>query len=212
MGVVARNHQVVAGWINGLEDEMRLGLGLACLALMAGCTQAPVSRPPVVDASWRANEDDRVTKSPRVISVPTPDIQREKGERNEVTPIDPVAKIEPIDQPEQQTEIPPAVLSLLEQADELRSAGDFAGASARLERAQRIAPTEPEVYFQLSSLRLEQGSLEDAVSIATQGVDLAGSDQAMKRDLYTVIARSKDALGDAAGAAEARQLARAAGS
>ena len=191
---------------------MRLGLGLACLALMAGCTQAPVSRPPVVDASWRANEDDRVTKSPRVISVPTPDIQREKGERNEVIPIDPVAKIEPIDQPEQQTEIPPAVLSLLEQADELRSAGDFAGASARLERAQRIAPTEPEVYFQLSSLRLEQGSLEDAVSIATQGVDLAGSDQAMKRDLYTVIARSKDALGDAAGAAEARQLARAAGS
>jgi tetratricopeptide (TPR) repeat protein len=212
VGVVARNHQVVAGWINGLEDEMRLGLGLACLVLMAGCTQAPVSRPPVVDASWRANEDDRVTKSPRVISVPTPDIQREKGERNEVTPIDPVAKIEPIDQPEQQTEIPPAVLSLLEQADELRSAGDFAGASARLERAQRIAPTEPEVYFQLSSLRLEQGSLEDAVSIATQGVDLAGSDQAMKRDLYTVIARSKDALGDAAGAAEARQLARAAGS
>lgn len=179
---------------------------------MAGCTQAPVSRPPVVDASWRANEDDRVTKSPRVISVPTPDIQREKGERNEVIPIDPVAKIEPIDQPEKQTEIPPAVLSLLEQADELRSAGDFAGASVRLERAQRIAPAEPEVYFQLSSLRLEQGSLEDAVSIANQGVDLAGSDQAMKRDLYTVIARSKDALGDTTGAAEARQLARASGS
>ena len=64
------------------------------------------------------------------------------------------------------------------------------------------------MYFQLSSLRLEQGSLEDAVSIATQGVDLAGGDQAMKRDLYTVIARSKDAA-MAAGAAEARQLARA---
>ena len=191
---------------------MRLSLSLLCLVVMAGCTQAPVSRPPVVDASWRANEDDRVMESPRVISVPIPDIQREKGERNEVTPVNPVAKIEPIDQPTQQTEIPPAVLSLLEQADELRTAGDLAGASVRLERAQRIAPTEPEVYFQLSSLRLEQGSLEDSVNIATQGVDLAGSDQAMKRDLYTVIARSKDALGDAAGAAEARQLARASGS
>ena len=191
---------------------MRLGLSLACLALMAGCTQAPVSRPPVVDASWRANEDDRVRNRRESFRCQLPDIQREKGERNEVTPIDPVAKIEPIDQPKAANEIPPAVLSLLEQADELRSAGDFAGASARLERAQRIAPTEPEVYFQLSSLRLEQGSLEDAVSIATQGVDLAGGDQAMKRDLYTVIARSKDALGDAAGAAEARQLARASGS
>ena len=104
------------------------------------------------------------------------------------------------------------MLSLLEQADQLRTAGDLAGASARLERAQRIAPTEPEVYFQLSSLRLEQGGLEEAVRIATQGIDFAGTDQAMKRDLYTVIARSKDALGDTAGAVEARQLARASGS
>lgn len=191
---------------------MRLGLSLACLVIMVGCTQAPVSRPPVVDASWRANEDDRVSAPNRVISISSPETQREKGEQNQVTPIEPIAKIEPIDQPKEQTEIPPAVLSLLKQADQLRTAGDLAGASARLERAQRIAPTEPEVYFQLSSLRLEQGSLEDAVNIATQGVDLAGSDQAMKRDLYTVIARSKDALGDSAGAAKARQLARASGS
>jgi tetratricopeptide (TPR) repeat protein len=119
-----------------------------------------------------------------------------KGERNEVTPIEPIAKIEPIDQPKQQTEIPPAVLSLLEQADQLKTAGDLAGASSRLERAQRIAPTEPEVYFQLSSLRLEQGNHEDAMNIALQGVDLSGTDQAMKRDLYTVIARARDALGD----------------
>jgi tetratricopeptide (TPR) repeat protein len=166
----------------------------------------------VVDASWRANEDDRVVSSTRVISMSSPNIQREKGERNEVTPIEPIAKIEPIDQPKQQTEIPPAVLSLLEQADQLKTAGDLAGASSRLERAQRIAPTEPEVYFQLSSLRLEQGNHEDAMNIAIQGVDLSGTDQAMKRDLYTVIARARDALGDSAGATEARRLARAAGS
>ncbi|NCW74354.1 MAG: hypothetical protein EBW06_07205, partial [Gammaproteobacteria bacterium] len=92
---------------------MRLGLSLACLAIMVGCTQAPVSRPPVVDASWRANEDDRVSSSSRVISMSAPDTQREKGERNQVIPIEPVAKIEPIDQPKEQTKIPPAVLSLL---------------------------------------------------------------------------------------------------
>ena len=183
-----------------------------CTAILVGCAQAPVSRPPVVDASWRADEDDRVVSSSRVNSISSEDRVRERGEKNVVTPIEPVAKIEPIDQPQQQSEIPPAVLSLLEQSDDLRTAGDLAGASARLERAQRIAPTEPEVYFQLSSLRLEQGSHEDALNIATQGIDLAGADQAMKRDLYTVIARAKDALGDAAGAAEARQLARAAGS
>lgn len=191
---------------------MRLGLSLVCMALVVGCTQTPVSRPPVLDASWRADEDDRVVSSTSLFSVSSPNLQREKGELNEVTPIEPIAKIEPIDQPKWQTEISPAVLSLLEQADQLKIAGDFAGASSRLERAQRIAPTEPEVYFQLSSLRFEQGSHEDAINIAMQGVDLSGTDQAMKRDLYTLIARARDALGDSAGATEARQLAHTAGS
>ncbi len=191
---------------------MRLGLSLTCLALSIGCALVPVSRPPVVDASWRANEDDRVVSSKRIVPKIVPDSKHQQDERNEVTPIEPVARIEPVDQPEEVSEIPPAVLSLLEEADQLRTAGDFVGASARLERAQRIAPTEPEVYFQLSSLKFEQGNLEDAVNIATQGVDLSGSDQAMKRDLYTVIARARDALGDASGASEARRLARAFGS
>ena len=191
---------------------MRLGLSLTCVAFLVGCVQAPVSRPPVVDASWRANEDDRVVSSKRVVPKVSPDGKTQNDERNKVTPIEPIAKIEPVDQPKEVREIAPAVLSLLEEADQLRTAGDFEGASARLERAQRIAPTEPEVYFQLSSLRLEQGSLEDAVNIAVQGVDLSGADQAMKRDLYTVIARAKDALGDASGASDARRLARASGS
>ena len=191
---------------------MRLGLSLMCVALLVGCAQAPVSRPPVVDASWRANEDDRVISSMRMVPEVTPDGKTQNIERNKVTPIEPIAKIEPVDQPKEVREIAPAVLSLLEEADQLRTAGDLVGASARLERAQRIAPTEPEVYFQLSSLRLEQGSLEAAANIATQGVDLSGTDKAMKRDLYTVIARAKDALGDTSGASEARRLARASGS
>mgnify|MGYP001283271358 FL=1 len=191
---------------------MRLELSLMCVVFLVGCAQAPVSRPPVVDASWRANEDDRVISSMRVVPKVSPDDKTKNVERNKVTPIEPIAKIEPVDQPKEVREIAPAVLSLLEEADQLRTAGDLVGASARLERAQRIAPTEPEVYFQLSSLRLEQGSLEAAANIATQGVDLSGTDQAMKRDLYTVIARAKDALGDIAGASEARRLARSSGS
>jgi len=57
---------------------MRLGLSVVCMAFVVGCTQTPVSRPPVVDASWRANEDDRVVSSTRVISMSSPKIQRRK--------------------------------------------------------------------------------------------------------------------------------------
>jgi len=188
------------------------------LVSLLACTAVPVAKPPVVDASWKAKTDDRiVTKAPSPVSESVsilhgPDRSREKGETNITTAIDPVARIEPIDKPNQKDEILPAVLSLLQQADELRDAGDLAGASARLERAQRIAPTEPEIYYQLSSLRLAETKLDEAIRIATQGIDLAGTDQAMKRDLYNLIARAKDALGDKSGATKARQFARKFGS
>jgi tetratricopeptide (TPR) repeat protein len=186
---------------------MRLIMMVVLMSLVVGCTQPPTARPPVVDASWRATDDDR-----RVIPMTPPDRTREAGESNQVIPVEPIARIEPIDQPATESTMSPAVLSLLEQADSLRAAGDLAGASSRLERAQRIAPTEPEIYFQLSSVRLEQGSYEDAANIASQALDLAGADSAMKRDLYTLIARAREALGDGAGASEARRLARTFGS
>jgi len=186
---------------------MRYVVMVMLASVVAGCTQPPTARPPVVDASWRATDDDR-----RVIPMTAPDRTREVNESNTAIPVEPIARIEPIDQPKTATEMNPAVLSLLEQADSLRTAGDLAGAASRLERAQRIAPTEPEVYFQLSSVRLEQGNYQDAANIANQAIDLAGSDAAMKRDLYTVIARARDALGDSAAASEARRLARTFGS
>jgi Putative Zn-dependent protease, contains TPR repeats len=196
---------------------MRFGMILGAAVIVTGCTQAPVARPPVVDASWRATEDDRVlsrtdvnSASSRIISGP--DRTREQGETNVVVPVEPIARIEPIDQPADAEGMSPAVLSLLEQADQLRTAGDFTGASSRLERAQRIAPDEPEVYFQLAGVRLEQGRFDEAVNIATQAVDLAGSDNAMKRDLYTLVARARESAGDTAGASQARQMARSFGS
>lgn len=205
---------------------MRFGMILGVAVIVTGCTQAPVARPPVVDASWRATEDDRVVapaQNDRVLSrtevnsassriISGPDRTREQGETNVVVPVEPIARIEPIDQPADAERMSPAVLSLLEQADQLRTAGDFTGASSRLERAQRIAPDEPEVYFQLAGVRLEQGRFDEAVNIATQAVDLAGSDNAMKRDLYTLVARAREAAGDTAGASQARQMARSFGS
>lgn len=200
---------------------MRVQLGCAILGLvLVGCTQSPVARPPVVDASWRATAQDRIqTVAPRPATatpapVPTPttrgvDVSRETGETNRVVPIAPIAKIAPIDAPATERTIPPAVLSLLDQADALRVAGDLNAASSRLERALRIAPEEAEVYYQLARVRLEQGGVQESVSIATQGVELAGSDNALKRDLFTLIATAKDRLGDAAGATQARVRARA---
>lgn len=194
---------------------MRAHRVLAVVALvLAGCTQSPVARPPVVDASWRATAQDRVQAPRPTQQVVAPPVQgvdpaRERGETNRIVPVPPIAKIAPIDAPKSERMIPPAVLSLLDQADQLRASGDLNGASGRLERALRIAPEEPEVYYQLARVRLEQGGIEESVSIASQGIELADSDNALKRDLLTLIANAKDRLGDAAGATQARARARA---
>ena len=175
---------------------MRFAAALVCMATLIGCT--PIAKPPVLDASWRASADDRVIKSGKIKTKKSQvSIQRDRTEKNLVVPIEPMAKIEAIDQPKEY-EISPAVLSLLDQADQLQNAGDLIGASSRLQRAQRIAPTEP--------------ALGDAVNVATQGVGFAGTDSAMKRDLYTVIARAQDGLGDSVSATEARRLSRSFGS
>ena len=61
----------------------------------------------------------------------------------------------------------------------------------------------------MARIRLEQGGVQESVSIATQGVELAGADNALKRDLWTLIATARDRLGDTGGATQARVRARA---
>ncbi len=191
---------------------MRITLSSLCVVFTVGCTQVPATRPPVLDASWRADEKDRIVQPRNEISPSSKEVHSKIGELTKDNPVKTVLKLKPIDQPKGQVDIPSPVLSLLKQADQLRGASDLMGASSRLERAQRLMPNEPEIYFQLSSLRLEQGKLKDAVDIATQGISYAGSDGAIKRDLYLIISRARDALGDSNGSTKARQLARAAGS
>ena len=56
---------------------MRVQLGCALIGLVwVGCTQSPVARPPVVDASWRATAQDRVQPStPRQSEVAPPPVR-----------------------------------------------------------------------------------------------------------------------------------------
>jgi tetratricopeptide (TPR) repeat protein len=70
----------------------------------------------------------------------------------------------------------PALLALMEQADQHETQGQFDAALAQLERAQRIAPRDPLVYLQLSRLRLRMGELDRAEQLARRGLSLSGQD------------------------------------
>lgn len=106
----------------------------------------------------------------------------------------------------QQIEAP--VLALLSAAQNQQNGGDMEGAMASLERAQRIAPREPQVLYRMAELRLAQGDAQQAEQLAQQGLSLASGRPALQAGLWDLIAEAREKRGDSAGAAQARQKAR----
>lgn len=100
------------------------------------------------------------------------------------------------------------VLALLTSAQQQQSSGDLDGASSSLERAQRIAPREPQVLYRLAEVRLAQGDAAQAEQLARRGLTYANGRPTLQAGLWGLIAQARERQGDAAGAAQARERAR----
>ncbi|HEY0289188.1 MAG TPA: hypothetical protein VGC62_19610 [Pseudomonas sp.] len=100
------------------------------------------------------------------------------------------------------------VLALLTTAQQQQSSGDLNGASSSLERAQRVAPREPQVLYRLAQVRLAQGDAAQAEQLARRGLTYANGRASLQASLWNLIAQSREKQGDAAGAALARQKAK----
>ncbi|MEG0248499.1 MAG: hypothetical protein RR726_39340 [Pseudomonas sp.] len=100
------------------------------------------------------------------------------------------------------------VLALLTTAQQQQVSGDFNGASSSLERAQRIAPREPQVLFRLAQVRLSQGDAAQAEQLARRALTYANGRPDLQAELWNTIAQAREKQGDSAGAALARQKAR----
>ncbi|RMP66019.1 hypothetical protein ALQ18_01713 [Pseudomonas marginalis pv. marginalis] len=100
------------------------------------------------------------------------------------------------------------VLSLLTTAQQQQAGGDLNGASSSLERAQRVAPREPQVLYRLAQVRLAQGDAPQAEQFARRGLSLANGRPDLQANLWALIGDARAAQGDAAGAAQARQKAK----
>lgn len=99
------------------------------------------------------------------------------------------------------------VLALLTTAQSQQTGGDLNGASSSLERAQRIAPREPQVLYRLAKVRLEQGDAAQSEQLARRALTYANGRPDLQAGLWDIIAQARDKQGDAAGAALARQKA-----
>lgn len=100
------------------------------------------------------------------------------------------------------------VLALLTTAQQQQGTGDFNGASSSLERAQRIAPREPQVLYRLAQVRLAQGDPAQAEQLARRALTNANGRPDLQAGLWNIIAQAREKQGDSAGAALARQKAK----
>lgn len=100
------------------------------------------------------------------------------------------------------------VLALLTTAQQQQAGGDLNGASSSLERAQRVAPREPQVLYRLAQVRMAQGDAPQAEQFARRGLSLANGRPDLQASLRALIGDARAAQGDAAGAAQARQKAK----
>nr|WP_315446338.1 hypothetical protein [uncultured Pseudomonas sp.] len=100
------------------------------------------------------------------------------------------------------------VLALLTTAQQQQAGGDLNGASSSLERAQRVAPREPQVLYRLAQVRMAQGDAPQAEQFARRALTMANGRPDLQANLWEIIAQSREKQGDSAGAAQARQKAK----
>jgi len=100
------------------------------------------------------------------------------------------------------------VLALLTTAQQQQGGGDLNGAASSLERAQRIAPREPQVLYRLAQVRLAQGDATQAEQLSRRALSYASGRPALQASLWELIAQSRERQGDSAGAAQARERAK----
>jgi tetratricopeptide (TPR) repeat protein len=96
-----------------------------------------------------------------------------------------------------------AVIALLDLAHTDNEAGRREAAGASLERALRIEPRNPWLWYELAKLRLTQGQYEQSISLARKSNSFAGQDRGLQALNWRVIGNARVAQGDSSGAEQA---------
>lgn len=99
----------------------------------------------------------------------------------------------------------PAVVALLDEAGAAESKGRFESASATLERAIRIDSKNAVPWNRLARIRLAQGKLQQALTLARRSNSLAAGNYPLQLDNWLLILQVKEKVRDVQGIENARK-------
>ena len=80
-----------------------------------------------------------------------------------------------------------ATQALLAQSRAARAAGSYAQASATIERALRIAPSDPRLWVELGEIQLASGDAAQAATLARKALTLAADDSVAIADAQKLL-------------------------
>lgn len=177
-------------------QQSRRLTGLTFLLFLSACASTPpLSVPPPIEART----------PPAAVSIPMPNtlvisaLPAHAEINKPIVPVSP-ATIKTRHQSN-------AVIALLSSAEAAQQQGDFKSAQTTLQRAQRIAPRDPSVYYKLA---VTHQNLEDyrlAEQVALKGVSIVQGQRAQLRKFWLLIAGIRLQAGDIVAAERAEHTA-----
>lgn len=184
-----------------INRALLLSVGL----IVSGCaTYTPVAPEVTREPTREVTLPQPIPQTTMPLHAPQVEIPRPKPQANYL-PTPPA----PQPQPVLATAVP-AAKALLDKARLARKRGLLAEADALLERAMRLAPSEPMLYLETAEVRLAQGNYAAAAQFAQKSLSLLGSRDAFssrdqRAQAWNVIAEAKKGQGDERGAAQAQR-------
>lgn len=204
------------------------------LIVLTGCTTDPQDNVPVVNASVPRTDRANILEQERTVANTVDNVETSTEDVVNVIPQGQAEDIQtfPVGandsqsitatttavHPQAQAALPSvdsftsgkpldgAVAALLATAQQQQEANKLDAAAASIERAQRIAPSEPRVLYSLATVRLKQGDAAEAEQLAKRALSYTSADQTdLKSSLWEIVASSLDMQGDQAAADQARQ-------
>ncbi|MCL4315483.1 MAG: tetratricopeptide repeat protein [Gammaproteobacteria bacterium] len=170
---------------------------LAACAALSGCAATGLA--PIQDRTAETAPAALPAEEPAVSVMALPETAGEM--RAEPLPEDTAPQMITEDAPP-----PPnsAVVALLDNADQQSKGGRLDAAAAALERALRLEPHNAEVWSRLAEIRLQQGQVDQAASLAAKSNNLAGNNVSVLARNWKTIAQARSRKGDLKGAREAQ--------
>lgn len=175
---------------------------LIAMSFLGACTTVP-SPVPVEERSRQADTE---------AGIPPDEGARAPAEQQPSSPPDTEEAVTGPEYPgagrHRQQQDSPAIVALLDNADQSMASGNTDRAVASIERALRIDPKNPRLWQHLGRIRLQQKRWDQAIATARKSNLLATDDVRLRADNWLIISRALEGKGDSTGAQHALEQAR----